>query len=45
MAYVPWPNFDPELALDNSQEYVVQVNGKKYVIGSVGRPDSARVPS
>ena len=28
LAYAPWPNFDPELALDERQEYVVQVNGK-----------------
>jgi leucyl-tRNA synthetase len=28
LAYAPWPKFDPELALDESQEYVVQVNGK-----------------
>jgi leucyl-tRNA synthetase len=28
LAYAPWPNFDPELALDESQEYVVQVNCK-----------------
>jgi leucyl-tRNA synthetase len=28
LAYVPWPDFDPELAREESQEYVVQVNGK-----------------
>jgi leucyl-tRNA synthetase len=28
LAYEPWPDFDPDLALDETQEYVVQVNGK-----------------
>ena len=28
LAYVPWPSFDPALALEETQEYVVQVNGK-----------------
>ena len=28
LAYAPWPGFDPALAQDESQEYVVQVNGK-----------------
>lgn len=28
LAYVLWPGFDPALAHDESQEYVVQVNGK-----------------
>ena len=28
LAYVPWPSFDPELARAETQEYVVQVNGK-----------------
>ncbi len=28
LAYAPWPDFDPALAHDESQEYVVQVNGK-----------------
>jgi leucyl-tRNA synthetase len=28
LAYAPWPNFDPELAFEESHEYVVQVNGK-----------------
>jgi leucyl-tRNA synthetase len=28
LAYVAWPGFDPALTRDESQEYVVQVNGK-----------------
>lgn len=28
LAYAPWPDFDPRLALQQTQEYVVQVNGK-----------------
>lgn len=28
LAYAPWPLFDPSLARDLQQEYVVQVNGK-----------------
>jgi leucyl-tRNA synthetase len=28
LAYAPWPEFDPALAQDERQEYVVQVNGK-----------------
>jgi len=28
LAYAPWPDFDPALALEETQEYVVQVNGK-----------------
>jgi leucyl-tRNA synthetase len=28
LAYAPWPRFDPALAQDESQEYVVQLNGK-----------------
>jgi leucyl-tRNA synthetase len=28
LAYAPWPGFDPALAQAESQEYVVQVNGK-----------------
>jgi leucyl-tRNA synthetase len=28
LAYVHWPQFDPILAMDDTQEYVVQVNGK-----------------
>jgi leucyl-tRNA synthetase len=28
LAYAPWPKFDPRLAVDDTQEYVVQVNGK-----------------
>ena len=28
LAYAAWPGFDPALALDESSEYVVQVNGK-----------------
>jgi leucyl-tRNA synthetase len=28
LAYIPWPDFDPALAQEQSQEYVVQVNGK-----------------
>lgn len=28
LAYASWPGFDPALAQDESQEYVVQVNGK-----------------
>ncbi|MBV9252214.1 MAG: leucine--tRNA ligase, partial [Acetobacteraceae bacterium] len=28
LAYEPWPAFDPALAQDERQEYVVQVNGK-----------------
>jgi leucyl-tRNA synthetase len=28
LTYVPWPDFDPALAQEQSQEYVVQVNGK-----------------
>ena len=28
LAYAPWPNFDPVLAQEDTQEYVVQVNGK-----------------
>jgi leucyl-tRNA synthetase len=28
LAFVAWPDFDPALALDEHQEYVVQVNGK-----------------
>jgi len=28
LAYVAWPDFDPALAQDQRQEYVVQVNGK-----------------
>jgi leucyl-tRNA synthetase len=28
LAYAPWPRFDPALAQAESQEYVVQVNGK-----------------
>ena len=28
LAYAPWPTFDPALAAEDTQEYVVQVNGK-----------------
>jgi leucyl-tRNA synthetase len=28
IAYVPWPEFDPAHVQDESQEYIVQVNGK-----------------
>jgi leucyl-tRNA synthetase len=28
LAYAPWPGFDPMLAREDTQEYVVQVNGK-----------------
>jgi leucyl-tRNA synthetase len=28
MAYAPWPGFDPMLAREDTQEYVVQINGK-----------------
>jgi leucyl-tRNA synthetase len=28
LAFAPWPSFDPALAEDELQEYVVQVNGK-----------------
>jgi len=28
LSYVPWPDFNPDLARDEIQEYVVQVNGK-----------------
>ena len=28
LSYAPWPDFDPNLARDETQEYVVQVNGK-----------------
>ncbi len=28
LTYIPWPDFDPALAQEESQEYVVQVNGK-----------------
>jgi leucyl-tRNA synthetase len=28
LAYASWPSFDPDLSLDESHEYVVQVNGK-----------------
>ena len=28
LAYAPWPGFDAALALEDTQEYVVQVNGK-----------------
>ena len=28
LSYVAWPDFDPVLAMDETQEYVVQVNGK-----------------
>ena len=28
LANAPWPDFDPDLAREESQEYVVQVNGK-----------------
>ena len=28
LSYVPWPDFDPDLAREETQEYVVQVNGK-----------------
>ena len=28
LAYAPWPAFDPALAVEEMQEYVVQVNGK-----------------
>jgi leucyl-tRNA synthetase len=28
VSYAPWPGFDPELAENEIQEYVVQVNGK-----------------
>ena len=28
VSYAPWPDFDPELAENEIQEYVVQVNGK-----------------
>jgi leucyl-tRNA synthetase len=28
LAYAPWPRFDPAMAQAESQEYVVQVNGK-----------------
>lgn len=28
LSYVPWPDFDPDLAREDAQEYVVQVNGK-----------------
>jgi leucyl-tRNA synthetase len=28
LSYVSWPDFNPNLARDESQEYVVQVNGK-----------------
>ena len=28
LAYAPWPDFDPALAVEERQEYVVQVNGK-----------------
>ena len=28
LAYAPWPAFDPALAREETQEYVVQVNGK-----------------
>jgi leucyl-tRNA synthetase len=28
LAYAPWPIFDPDLARDDAQEYVIQVNGK-----------------
>lgn len=29
LAFEPWPEFDPELIVDNEVEIVVQVNGKK----------------
>jgi leucyl-tRNA synthetase len=28
VAYAPWPGFDPDLARDEEQEYVIQLNGK-----------------
>lgn len=28
LAFVPWPSFDPELAREEMDEYVVQINGK-----------------
>jgi leucyl-tRNA synthetase len=37
LAYAPWPSFDPSSALEESQEYVVQVNGK-CAIASRERP-------
>ena len=28
LAYAPWPIFDPDLAIDDQREYVVQLNGR-----------------
>jgi leucyl-tRNA synthetase len=28
LAYAPWPGFDPAMAQHDTQEYVVQINGK-----------------
>jgi leucyl-tRNA synthetase len=37
LAYAPWPIFDPDLAVDDQREYVVQLNGRtrhKIVAGA-----------
>jgi leucyl-tRNA synthetase len=40
LAYAAWPSFDPSLAPDECQEYVVQVNGKvRHRFRAVAGPD------